>query len=102
MRKATRADMRECTRYDVDMTARVEVEWAQLQSAHPRHQRIRHRIDKRPELAVGAQIVVTFDGLHPVSGRIVRVHDGTVGICFEPQRLKIEEVRRLVTAVAAA
>ena len=51
---------------------------------------------------MGARIGVTFDGLHPVSGRIVRVHDGTVGACFEPQRLKIEEVRRLVTAVAAA
>ena len=38
VRNATRADMRECTRYDVDMTAQRRGEWAQLQGAHPRYQ----------------------------------------------------------------
>jgi methyl-accepting chemotaxis protein len=101
VRNATRADMRECMRYEVDISARVEVNG---RSSLLRIQDISEsgvRIEKRPELAVGVQIKVTFEGLHPVGGRVVRAHEKTVGVCFEPQRLKIEEVRRLVTAVAA-
>ncbi|MGH6768600.1 MAG: methyl-accepting chemotaxis protein [Xanthobacteraceae bacterium] len=100
-RQATHSDMRECPRYDVDMTARVEV------GGHAFSARIHDvseagaRIAKSLPLAVGAAIVVTFAGIHPVSGRVVRAHKETVGVCFEPQRLKIEEVRRLVTALAA-
>jgi hypothetical protein len=59
------------------------------------------RIGKRPEFAVGQHVVVTIEGVPPVSGKIVREHQKTVGISFEPQRLKTEEVRRLVTAPAA-
>ncbi len=102
VRNATRADMRECTRYDVDMTAQFEVAGRSFRARVHDISESGIRIDKRPEFTVGARIGVTFDGLHPVSGRIVRVRDGTVGACFEPQRLKVEEVRRLVTAMAAA
>ena len=100
-RKATRADMRECPRYDVDFTARVEVNGKSLLARIRDISESGIRIEKRPELAVGAQIVVTIEGLHPVSGKIVRSHGRTVGVCFEPQRLKIDEVKRLVTALAA-
>ena len=101
VRKGTRADMRECMRYDVDMTALVEVNGRSFRARIHDISESGIRIEKRLELVVGAKMVVTFDGFHPVSGHVVRVHDDTVGACFEPQRLKIEEVRRLVTAVAA-
>jgi hypothetical protein len=39
--------------------------------------------------------------LHPVAGKVVRADDNSFGICFEPQKLKTEEVRRLIVAPAA-
>jgi hypothetical protein len=45
--------------------------------------------------------VLTFHGLHPVAGKVVRVGEDSLGVCFEPQKLKMEEVRRLITAAAA-
>ena len=44
---------------------------------------------------------MTFPGIHPVAGMVVRQADDSLGVCFEPQKLKTEEVRRLITAVAA-
>jgi methyl-accepting chemotaxis protein len=101
-RSATRAEMRECPRYDVDTIAQVDVNGHCVQARIHDISESGLRLAKRPEFAVGARVVVTFPGFQPVSGRVVREHQQTVGICFEPQRLKIEEVRRLVTAAAAA
>jgi hypothetical protein len=99
--KATRADMREYPRYDVDFTASVEVSGRNLAVRVRDISESGLRLQKLPELEVGARVVVTIAGLHPVSGKVVRSHGSTVGVCFEPQRLKTEEVRRLVTAPAA-
>jgi methyl-accepting chemotaxis protein len=100
-RNATRADMRECPRYDVDMTARIEINGRNIVAHIHDISESGVRIAKMPQLAVGETVAVTFAGFHPVRGRIVRAHTETVGVCFEPQRLKTEEVRRLVTAAAA-
>jgi methyl-accepting chemotaxis protein len=100
-RKATRADMREFTRYDVSFMAQVEVNGKILDVRIHDLSESGVRIEKRQELSVGAEIVVRIAGLHPVSGKIVRTHEKTLGCCFEPQRLKTEEVRRLITANAA-
>ena len=100
-RKATRADMRECPRYDVNFPARIEVGGMTLVARVHDISESGVRIDRLPELTVGAQIVVYIEGLHPVGGKVVRSHGTTVGVCFEPQRLKTDEVRRLVTAPAA-
>jgi hypothetical protein len=59
------------------------------------------RIGRLPAWEEGMPIVVTIGDLHPVNGKIVRVYDDTVGCCFEPQRLKTDEVRRLITTMAA-
>jgi methyl-accepting chemotaxis protein len=100
-RAATRAELRECPRYDVDKTAEIEVKGRRVRARVHDISESGIRIDKRPDFAVGVPVVVTFAGFHPVSGKVVRTHETTVGICFEPQRLKIEEVRRLITAAAA-
>jgi len=100
-RRATRAEMREFPRFEVDFTARLDVNGRSVVARIHDISESGVRIEKLPELAVGAPIVVTIDGLHPVSGRVLRAHDHTVGICFEPQRLKTDEVRRLITRKAA-
>ena len=100
-RKATRADMREFPRYDVSFMARVETNGRSLPVRVHEISESGIRIDKRAELAVGMPVVVVIEGLHPVSGSIVREHQKTIGVSFEPQRLKAEEVKRLVTAPAA-
>jgi hypothetical protein len=101
VRKATRADMRECPRYDVDFTARIEVGGRSLVVRVHDISESGFRIEKLPQFAVGTQIAATLAGLRPVSGKVVRAHQDTVGVCFEPQRLRTEEVRRLVADQAA-
>ena len=86
-RKATRADMREFPRYDVDFTARVEVDGSSFVARVHDISESGIRIEKRPELAVGAPIVVTIDGL-PSGQRQGRPH---------PR----EDRRRLLRAAAA-
>jgi hypothetical protein len=46
-------------------------------------------------------VLLRLPGLQPVSGKIMRIADNSLGICFEPQKLKTEEVRRLIVAAAA-
>jgi methyl-accepting chemotaxis protein len=100
-RNATRADMRECARYDVNTRATIEFNGRKQQVRVIDLSESGMRIAKLPDLAAGMPVIVTFAGFHPVNGKVVRAHRETFGICFEPQRLKTEEVRRLVVAAAA-
>jgi hypothetical protein len=102
VRKALRSDLRENPRYDIDTQADLE--------ANGRRDRVRvldvsesgARIARVEGLAIGTAVVLTFGGLHPVQGTVVRAAEaGGFGLCFEPQKLKTEEVRRLITDAAA-
>jgi hypothetical protein len=101
VRKALRADLREYPRYDIDAQAGVD--------ADGRHFDVRvfdiseggARIANVGELTVGTRLVLTLHGLNPVAGKVVRVAPDSLGVCFEPQKLKMEEVRRLIAAAAA-
>jgi hypothetical protein len=99
--RATRAEMREIPRFEVDFEARVEVRGRTLTARIHDISESGVRIEKLPELLVGTPFVLSIDGLDPVSGKVVRAHQQTVGACFEPQKLKSDEIRRLVTAAAA-
>jgi hypothetical protein len=59
------------------------------------------KIEQLSWLAVGTRIRRTFRGLHPVAGKVVRADDNSFGVCFEPQKFKTAEVRRLIVAPAA-
>lgn len=100
-RRATRAEMREFPRFEVDFTAHLDVNGRSVVARIHDISESGLRVEKLPELTVGAPIVMTIDGFHPVSGRVLRAHEQTVGVCFEPQRLKTEEIRRLITRKAA-
>jgi methyl-accepting chemotaxis protein len=100
-RRATHADLREYPRYDFVGSARIETGGRAIETHVYDISESGARIDKLAGLAVGAKIALTFPGLHPVAGTVVRDAGNSLGVCFEPQKLKTEEVRRLITAVAA-
>jgi methyl-accepting chemotaxis protein len=100
-RKATRADLRECPRYDVGASVNVEFAGREAVARVYDISETGARIESVPGLIVGTGLRLTFHGMHPVAGKVVREADDSLGICFEPQKLKTEEVRRLITAAAA-
>jgi methyl-accepting chemotaxis protein len=100
-RRATRSDLREYPRYDFAGSAHAEVGGRSVQTRVYDISESGARIDSLPGLGVGRKIILTFHGLHPVAGTVVRDAGDSLGVCFEPQKLKTEEVRRLITAAAA-
>ena len=100
-RRATRADLREYPRYNIEASANVEFGGRTVAVKVYDVSEAGARIEHLPELAVGTRLQMTFHGIHPVVGTVVRQADDSLGVCFEPQKLKTEEVRRLITAVAA-
>ena len=100
-RRATRADLREYPRYNIDASANVEFAGHVVAVKVYDISEAGARIEHLPELAVGTKLQMTFRGIHPVAGMVVRQADDSLGVCFEPQKLKTEELRRLITAVAA-
>jgi methyl-accepting chemotaxis protein len=101
VRKATRADLREFPRYEIKASARVDISGRSFDIRVFDISESGARLAMRPELSIGTPLTLTFGGFHPVSGKVVRVADDSVGVCFEPQKLKLEEVRRLVVDAAA-
>jgi methyl-accepting chemotaxis protein len=101
VRKATRADLREFPRYEIKASARVDISGRSFDIRVFDISESGARLAMRPELSIGTPLTLTFGGFHPVSGKVVRVADDSVGVCFEPQKLKLEEVRRLVVDAVA-
>jgi methyl-accepting chemotaxis protein len=102
LRKALRADLREYPRYEIDTEATIEFGGRSVAVQVRDVSESGARIAGVEGLTVGTPLVLTFRGLHAVEGTVVRnAEDGGFGICFEPQKLKTEEVRRLITDCAA-
>jgi methyl-accepting chemotaxis protein len=100
-RQAVRGDLREHPRYDIDTHARIEADGRDSDAQVYDISESGAKIEQLSWLAVGTRVTLTFHGLHPVAGKIVRADDNSFGICFEPQKLKTAEVRRLIVAPAA-
>ena len=101
VRKALRADLREYPRYDIDAKGEIgadgELAGRSIDIRVLDVSESGARIGKAPGLAIGTRLVLTFPGLHPIAGKIVREADDGFGLSFEPQKLKLEEVRRLIS-----
>jgi methyl-accepting chemotaxis protein len=104
VRKALRADLREYPRYDIDAKGQIEkdggIDGRSIDISVFDVSESGARIAKVPGLAVGTSLALTFHGLHPVAAKIVREADDSFGLSFEPQKLKAEEVRRLIAEEA--
>jgi methyl-accepting chemotaxis protein len=101
VRRATRADMRDYPRYDINAIARLQIQDSTTDVRVFDISESGARIESRSDLAVGMVLSLTFAGMQPVAGNVVRIAKDGVGICFEPQKLKLEEVRALVADAAA-
>jgi methyl-accepting chemotaxis protein len=100
-RKATRADLRDYPRYDIETRALIEANGATRTVRIFDISESGARIETVPGLAAGTGMMLRLSGLHAVAGKVVRVGEDGLGVCFEPQKLKTEEVRRLIVAAAA-
>ncbi len=97
VRTAVKADLREFPRYDVKLSARLQ--WAERTVEIAVHDVSEGgtRIGAIAELAVGDKITLTFPGMRAIAGEIVRVAGDSFGVCFTPSRMRLEELRDLVT-----
>jgi methyl-accepting chemotaxis protein len=102
IRKAVKADLREFPRYEVSLTAGLECGDRRLNTAVHDVSLGGARIDAMDGLCVGDQIALTFPGMKPITGQIVRQAESNFGVCFMPARLRPEELRDLVTKPSKA
>jgi methyl-accepting chemotaxis protein len=100
VRKALRADLREHPRYDIDAKANLGAGGGSIDIRVFDISESGARIAKVQGIEVGMTLILTFRGLHPVAGKIVREGEDSFGIAFEPQKLKTEEVRCLIAQAA--
>ena len=101
VRKSTRADLRDYPRYDIDTRARLDLGGSRRDVRVFDISESGARVDGISGLDIGLSVALTFQGMHPVSGKVVRQAEDGFGVSFEPQKLKTEEVRRLIALAAA-
>ncbi len=101
LHKALHADLREFSRYDINVTAGLEVGGRRLDICVFDVSEGGARIERVPDIPIGTPIVLQFQGLRPVEGTVVWVGRDGLGVRFEPSKLMIDEVRHLIAAVAA-
>ena len=98
VRKAVNADLREFPRYEVNLTARLErAERADAVNVLDISEG-GARIGALDGLAVGDQVALTFAGMKAIAAAVVRETEDGFGLCFTPARLRLEELRDLVTS----
>ena len=97
VRKAVKADLREFPRYDVSLDARLEVGDRAIDVTVFDISQGGARICAVQKLGIGEQVALTFSGMNAITGQIVRHGDNYLGVCFNPARLRPEELRDLVT-----
>ena len=102
VRKAVNADLREFPRYEVKMTARLERGEQAVDVTVLDISEGGARVFAPENFAVGDQVALTFPGMKAISAEVVRSGDEGLGICFKPARLRLEELRDLVTSQRAA
>jgi methyl-accepting chemotaxis protein len=100
--KAVKTDLREFPRYDVDLVALLDYGGARADVRVFDVSEAGARIERVADLAVGDQVALSFKGMNSIAGKIIRDAGDNFGICFAPARLRLEELRSLVTVAAAA
>jgi methyl-accepting chemotaxis protein len=102
VRKAVKADLREFPRYQVNYPARLEVNGVAASVSVHDVSEGGTCIAGADHLVVGDEIALTFPGMKPIAGQVVRKGGEGCGVCFAPVRLRLEELRDLVTAPGQA
>ncbi|MEI9804597.1 MAG: methyl-accepting chemotaxis protein [Pseudolabrys sp.] len=102
VRTAVKADLREFPRYEVQFTARLDHGGRSMEIPVQDISEGGSRIGLVEHLKVNDQVALTFPGMKPIAGTIVRHGGDNLGVCFMPSRLRPEELRDLVTALGRA
>ena len=102
VRAAVKADLREFPRYEVSLTARLSYRGRTADVDVMDVSEGGARIGAAEELAVGDKVALTLPGTRTIAGEVVRMAEDGFGVCFTPARLRLEELRDLVTAPRAA
>ena len=96
--KAVEADLREFPRYDVRLTAQLNrAEQADAVTVLDVSEG-GARLAAVDGLAVGDDVALTFPGMTAIPAKVVRETGDGFGLCFAPARLRLEELRDLVTS----
>jgi ABC-type transporter Mla subunit MlaD len=98
VRKAVNADLREFPRYDVRLAARLERGEQAIDVTVLDISEGGARIDIVDNVAVGDRVALTFPGMKAIAAEIARNRGDSFGLCFNPARLRLEELRDLVTS----
>ena len=98
VRKAVNADLREFPRYEVKLAARLERDEQAVVVTVRDISEGGVRIDVVENVAVGDRVALTFPGMKAITAEVVRNSGDGFGICFKPARLRLEELRDLVTS----
>ena len=102
MRAALRADLREHPRFDVDMTAVVDLHGSKTSARVFDLSRGGARIALVPHVAMGADATVTLGAMRPLKGKIAWIAGGCFGVRFEPVMLEAGELLKLTGLDKAA
>jgi methyl-accepting chemotaxis protein len=97
VRKAVKADLREFPRYETNLPAHLEINGVSTGVSVLDVSEGGARLGATDNLTVGDQVALTFPGMKAIAGTIARSGDGSLGVCFSPSRLRLEELRDLVT-----
>jgi methyl-accepting chemotaxis protein len=100
LRRELRADLRAYPRYDVSIGGTIEAAGRRLEARVLDISEGGARITSISDASVNEAVTLKLPGLQPIAGRIVRYGGDSFGVCFEPARLRAEEVRRLVAMAA--
>ena len=98
VRKAVNADLREFPRYDVRLASRLERGEQAIDVTVLDISEGGARIDIVDNVAVGDRVALTFPGMKAIAAEIARNRGDSFGLCFNPARLRLEELRDLVTS----
>jgi methyl-accepting chemotaxis protein len=96
--KAINADLREFPRYDVELTARLDLAEQAIEVTVLDVSEGGARIDISTKVAVGDQVALTFLGMKSIAAEVVREAGDGFGLCFTPAQLRLEELRDLVAS----
>jgi methyl-accepting chemotaxis protein len=102
VRAALRADLREYQRFDVDLTASVEIDGATSSARVFDLSAGGARIAAVPHVAIGADVAVTFGGMSAIRGKVAWLAGGSFGVRFEPVMLEAGDLLKLAGLSAAA
>ena len=98
VRKAVKADLREFPRYAVSLLAQLQHGGKIDEVAVRDISEGGACIGVAGNLAVGDQVDLALPGMKAISGTIIRYDGDNFGVRFTPSRLRLEELRDLVTA----